>query len=52
MKEGNILFNNAFNTFHLKLYGIRYMVKDHSVRKTAWVLFPVSSKGSFIRTIP
>ena len=28
-KEGNVLFNNAFNTFYLPLYGIGYMVKDH-----------------------
>ena len=29
-KEGNILFNDALNTFYLQLYGVRYMVKDHS----------------------
>ena len=29
-KEGNILFNDALNTFYLRLYGIRHMVKDHS----------------------
>ena len=29
-KEGNVLFNDALNTFYLRLYGIRYMVKDHS----------------------
>ena len=28
-KEGNVLFNNAFNTFYLPLYGIGHMVKDH-----------------------
>ena len=28
--EGNVLFNDAFNTFYLRLYGVRYMVKDHS----------------------
>ena len=28
--EGNTLFNDALNTFHLWLYGIRHMVKDHS----------------------
>ena len=28
-KEGNVLFNDALNTFYLRLYGIRYMVKDH-----------------------
>ena len=29
-KEGNVLFNDAFNTFYLRLYGVRHMVKDHS----------------------
>ena len=29
-KEGNILFNDAFNTLYLWLYGVGYMVKDHS----------------------
>ena len=29
-KEGNVLFNDALNTFNLRLYGVRYMVKDHS----------------------
>ena len=24
------LFNNTLNTFHLRLYGVRHMVKDHS----------------------
>ena len=28
--EGNVLFNDALNTFYLRLYGIRHMVKDHS----------------------
>ena len=32
-KEGNILFNDALNTFYLRLYGIRHMVKDHSDRR-------------------
>ena len=30
VKEGNILFNDALNTFYLRLYGVRRMVKDHS----------------------
>ena len=30
VKEGNILFNDALNTFYLWLYGVRLMVKDHS----------------------
>ena len=29
-KEGNVLFNEALNTFYLRLYGISYMVKNHS----------------------
>ena len=29
-KEGNILFNDALNTFYLLLYGAGHMVKDHS----------------------
>ena len=30
VKEGNVLFNDALNTFYLLLYGVRHMVKDHS----------------------
>ena len=29
-KEGNVLFNDALNTFYLWLYGDEHMVKDHS----------------------
>ena len=29
-KERNVLFNDALNTFYLRLYGVRHMVKDHS----------------------
>ena len=29
-KEGNVLFNDVLNTFYLRLYGVRHMVKDHS----------------------
>ena len=29
-RERNVLFNNALNTFYLRLYGIRHMVTDHS----------------------
>ena len=28
-KEGNVLFNDALDTFYLHLYGIRHIVKDH-----------------------
>ena len=53
-KEGNVLFNDALNTFYC--YG--YMVKDHSDSEKGnplpphRLLFPISSKGSFICTIP
>ena len=60
MKEGNVLFNDALNTFYLRLYGVRhiYMVKDHSDSDKGnlllphGLLFPISSKGSFICIIP
>ena len=29
MKEGNVLFNDALNTFYLRLYRIIHMVKDY-----------------------
>ena len=29
-RERSVLFNNAFNTFYLQLYGVRHMVKDRS----------------------
>ena len=57
-KEGNVLFNNALNIFYLRLYGVRHMVKDHSDSEKGnllpphRLLFPISSKGSFICTIP
>ena len=53
-KEGNVLFNDALNTFYLWLYGVRHMVKDHSDSKKGnplpphGLLFPISSKGSFL----
>ena len=56
-KEGNVLFNDALNTFYLWLYGVRHMVKDHSdsekeTRCRHIGYFPINSKGSFICTIP
>ena len=57
-KEGNVLFNDALNTFYLRLYGIRHMVKDHSGSEKGnplpphGLLFPINSKGSFICIIP
>ena len=52
--EGNVLFNNALNTFYLRLYGVGHMVKDHSDSERGnpllphRLLFSISSKGSFI----
>ena len=49
-KEGNVLFNDALNTFYLRLYGIRHMVKDHSDSEKGnpllphRLLFPINSK--------
>ena len=57
-KEGNVLFNDALNTFHLLLYGVRHMVKDQSDSEKGnplpphGLLLSINSKGSFICTIP
>ena len=51
-------FNDALNTFYLRLYGVRHMVKDHSDSERGnplpphRLLFPISTKGSFICIIP
>ena len=57
-RESNVLFNDALNTFYLRLYGVRHMVKDHSDSEKGNSLPPhrllllINSKGSFICTIP
>ena len=57
-KEGNVLFNDALNTFYLRLYGVTHMVKDHTDSEKGnplpphMLLFPINSKGSFICIIP
>ena len=57
-RERDVLFNDARNTFYLRLYGIRHMVKDHSDSERGNPLPPhrllvsINSKGSFICTIP
>ena len=44
------VFNDAFNTFQLRLYGVRHIVKDHSDTERGnplppyRLLFPISSK--------
>ena len=53
-KERNVLFNDALNTFYLRLYGVRHMVGDRSDSERGNPLpphglhFPISSMGSFI----
>ena len=61
-KEGRkCLFDNAINTFYLRIYGFRHMVKDHSysdiergnqLQPLLELIVLISSKGSFICTIP
>ena len=57
-RERNALFNDALNTFYLRLYGVRHMVKDHTDSEKGNPLPPhrlllsINSKGSFICTIP
>ena len=57
-REKNVLFNDTLNTFYLRLYGVRHMVKDHSDSEKGNPLPPhrlllsINSKGSFICTIP
>ena len=57
-ETGNVLFNDALNTFYLRLYGVRHMVKGHSDNERGnllpphELLFPITSKGSFICIIP
>ena len=58
-KEGSVLFNDALNTFYLWLYGRGHMVEDHSDSERGnplpplhGLLFPISSKGYFICSIP
>ena len=57
-KEGHFLFNDALNTFLVWFYGIRHTVKDHSYSERGnpmpphGMLFPISSKGSFISMTP
>ena len=57
MKEGNDLFNDVLNTFYLRLYGVRLMVKNHSDNERGnplpphGLLFPINSKVYFVCTI-
>ena len=57
-REITVLFNDALNTFYLRLYGVRHMIKDHSDSEkgnplpTHRLLLSINSKGPFICTIP
>ena len=56
-RERNVLFNDTLNTFYLRLYGVRHMVKDHSDSEKGNPLSPhrlllsINSKSSSICTI-
>ena len=46
-KEGHVLFHDTLNTFDLLVYGVGYMVKNHSDNErknptaaTTWATFP------------
>ena len=47
-EERNVLFNDELNTFHLQLYGIRLMVKNHSDSERG---IPLPPKGLFFLII-
>ena len=58
-KERTVLFNDALNTFYLRLYGVGHMAKDKSNSERGnllpllrGLLIPISIKGSVICTIP
>ena len=52
------LFNDTLNTFYLRLYGIRHSQSTTEIERgnlllpPHGLLFPISSKGSFICIIP
>ena len=47
--RGNYLFNDALNTFYLRLYDVRHMVKDHSDSERGNPLTPLH--GLLFQTI-
>ena len=57
-RERDVLFNDPLNTFYLRLYGVKHMVKNHSDSEKGnplpahRLLLSINSKGSFICTIP
>ena len=56
--EGNVLFNDALNTFYLMLYGIGHTVKDNSDERENQLpplhglLILINCKDSLICIIP
>ena len=50
-RERNVLFNDALNTFYLRLYGVRHSQKGNQLPPHR-LLLSINSKGSFICTIP
>ena len=51
--KGNVIFNDALNTFYLRLYGFGHMVEDHSDSERGnplpphGLLFPINRKVFF-----
>ena len=61
MKEGYVLFNDALNTFLIRLYGVGHNLwlrtiqivrEENPLSPLYGLLFLISSKGYFICTIP
>ena len=50
-RKGNVLFNDALNTFYLQLHGVSDSEKGNPLLPHG-LLFPISSKGSFIMHHP
>ena len=50
-RKGNVLFNDALNTFYLRLYGVGHMVEDHSdsERKKGNVLYNDALNTFYLR---
>ena len=46
---GNVLFNDTFNTFYLRLYGVGHMAKDHSYSERGNRLPPHVARQDFER---
>ena len=54
-EEGRFFFfNDALNTFYVRLYGVGHMIKDHSDSERGYLvpphglLFPISREGHFM----